>query len=85
MSGFSHALRALRVYYTTKKPALYTLTIKLCCVICQQHVHMLTAGLTPIMIIKGPYSSYRRDWLIGTCAYQQEICAYYVYALISGY
>jgi len=37
---------------------------------------------------------YRRDWLIGACAYrlqQQEnvhllyVCAYYMYALISGY
>jgi len=27
-----------------------------------------------------------RDWLIGACAYHnKKICAYYMYALISGY
>ena len=32
--------------------------------------------------------NYRRDWLIGACAYrlqQKEICTYYMYALISSY
>lgn len=41
--------------YITGVFALYVMVVNDCA--CQQHVHMLTAGFTPIIIIKVPYSS----------------------------